>query len=122
MRRWRCYRPRASRSSQKTINVFQNRISVIREAFGEAGWCLNVSLRNPKTEQDGQDVQDGQDKEKKVVIVNDDDGLRKGMCKHQPTYPNALRQDKKSFSTLTCSFPVGPVGRLNASDFSKKNV
>ena len=37
------------------------------------------SLRNPKTEQDGQDVQDGQDKEKKVVIDNVDDGLRGGM-------------------------------------------
>ena len=52
-------------------------------------------------------MQDGQDKEKKVVIVNDDDGLRKGTCKHQPTSPNALRQDKKSFSTFALRYLMG---------------
>ena len=31
---------------------------------------------------------------KKVVIVNDDDGLRKGTCKHQPTSPNACGGQK----------------------------
>ena len=88
--------PRIKRTDGKASEWF----SVVRNAFGDVGLSNNMPLRNPKTEQDGQDVQDGQDKEKKVVIVNDDDGLRKGTCKHQLTSPNALRQDKKSFSTF----------------------
>ena len=58
--------------------------------------CNNVSLRNPKNEQDGQDVQDGQDKEKKVVIVNDDDGLRRETSGDDKNHSVRNAEDRKS--------------------------
>ena len=54
-----------------------------------------------KAKQDLQDLQDEQEEESKVDIGNADIGLRRETLMNQTTYPLALRQDKKSFSTLS---------------------
>ena len=53
-----------------------------------------------KAKQDLQDLQDEQDEKSKVDIGNADIGLRRETLMNQTTYPFALRQDKKSFSTF----------------------
>ena len=72
-------------------------VSVIRIANDEVVRNNGVSLRNPTSQQDSQDVQDGQDRRGlKVDIDNVDIGLRRGISSHKPISPNALRKDKKA--------------------------
>ena len=49
------------------IETFRDRVSVVREAFGEVVRDTDVLLRNPKTKQDIQDKQDLQDRQRKPL-------------------------------------------------------